>query len=474
METPNVLENIENFEINRENYDSYNPENLKLKTKPGISLDVVKQISKDKEEPDWMLQKRIDGFNAFMELKMPQWGPSLKDLDLSKIHFYMKPNAKKNSKTWDEVPTDIKNTFEKLGIPEAERNALAGVGAQYDSEVVYHSLKKEIEDQGVIFLDCDEALKKYPELVKKYFMTTCITPRLHAFSALHAAFWSGGTFIYVPKGVKVKIPLQAYFRMNAKKGGQFEHTLIIADEDSEIHYIEGCSAPQYNENSLHAGCVEIHILKGARVRYSSIENWSKNTYNLNTKRANVQENGIIEWINGNLGSGITMLYPTSVLIGENARSDFIGIAFAGKDQNQDTGSKVIHIGKNTKSTIESKSISKAGGITTYRGLVSIKKGAKNSTSNINCDTLMINNDSISNTYPYMDVKENTSEVAHEATVGKINGEQIFYLMSRGLDEKKATNMIVSGFIEPIVKELPLEYAVELNRLIELEMEGSLG
>ena len=474
METPNVLENIENFEINRENYDSYNPEDLKLKTKPGISLDVVKQISKDKEEPDWMLQKRIDGFNAFMELKMPQWGPSLKDLDLSKIHFYMKPNAKKNSKTWDEVPTDIKNTFEKLGIPEAERNALAGVGAQYDSEVVYHSLKKEIEDQGVIFLDCDEALKKYPELVKKYFMTTCITPRLHAFSALHAAFWSGGTFIYVPKGVKVKIPLQAYFRMNAKKGGQFEHTLIIADEDSEIHYIEGCSAPQYNENSLHAGCVEIHILKGARVRYSSIENWSKNTYNLNTKRANVQENGIIEWINGNLGSGITMLYPTSILIGENARSDFIGIAFAGKDQNQDTGSKVIHIGKNTKSTIESKSISKAGGITTYRGLVSIKKGAKNSTSNINCDTLMINNDSISNTYPYMDVKENTSEVAHEATVGKINGEQIFYLMSRGLDEKKATNMIVSGFIEPIVKELPLEYAVELNRLIELEMEGSLG
>jgi len=474
METPNVLENIENFEINRENYDSYNPEDLKLKTKPGISLDVVKQISKDKEEPDWMLQKRIDGFNAFMELKMPQWGPSLKDLDLSKIHFYMKPNAKKNSKTWDEVPIDIKNTFEKLGIPEAERNALAGVGAQYDSEVVYHSLKKEIEDQGVIFLDCDEALKKYPELVKKYFMTTCITPRLHAFSALHAAFWSGGTFIYVPKGVKVKIPLQAYFRMNAKKGGQFEHTLIIADEDSEIHYIEGCSAPQYNENSLHAGCVEIHILKGARVRYSSIENWSKNTYNLNTKRANVQENGIIEWINGNLGSGITMLYPTSILIGENARSDFIGIAFAGKDQNQDTGSKVIHIGKNTKSTIESKSISKAGGITTYRGLVSIKKGAKNSTSNINCDTLMINNDSISNTYPYMDVKENTSEVAHEATVGKINGEQIFYLMSRGLDEKKATNMIVSGFIEPIVKELPLEYAVELNRLIELEMEGSLG
>src|SRR3989344_4743873 len=474
METPNVLENIENFEINRENYDSYNPEDLKLKTKPGISLDVVKQISKDKEEPDWMLQKRIDGFNAFMELKMPQWGPSLKDLDLSKIHFYMKPNAKKNSKTWDEVPIDIKNTFEKLGIPEAERNALAGVGAQYDSEVVYHSLKKEIEDQGVIFLDCDEALKKYPELVKKYFMTTCITPRLHAFSALHAAFWSGGTFIYVPKGVKVKIPLQAYFRMNAKKGGQFEHTLIIADEDSEIHYIEGCSAPQYNENSLHAGCVEIHILKGARVRYSSIENWSKNTYNLNTKRANVQENGMIEWVNGNLGSGITMLYPGSILLGDKSKSNFIGIAFAGKEQNQDTGCKVIHIGKETSSTIQSKSISKDGGITSYRGLVSVKESATNASSSVVCDALLIDEHSKSNTYPYIDVKNNTTDLAHEATVGKINEEQIFYLMSRGLDEETATKLIVSGFMEPIVKELPLEYAVELNRLIELEMEGSVG
>src|SRR3989344_570830 len=473
METPNVLENIENFEINRENYDSYNPEDLKLKTKPGISLDVVKQISKDKEEPDWMLQKRIDGFNAFMELKMPQWGPSLKDLDLSKIHFYMKPNAKKNSKTWDEVPTDIKNTFEKLGIPEAERNALAGVGAQYDSEVVYHSLKKEIEDQGVIFLDCDEALKKYPELVKKYFMTTCITPRLHAFSALHAAFWSGGTFIYVPKGVKVKIPLQAYFRMNAKKGGQFEHTLIIADEDSEIHYIEGCSAPQYNQNSLHAGCVEIHVLKDAKVRYSSIENWSKNTYNLNTKRGMVYENGILEWVNGNMGSKVTMLYPCSVLVGENAKTNYIGIAFAGKGQYQDTGCKVYHNAKNTSSNVVSKGISLDGGISSYRGLVKIRQGSVNSKSSVRCDGLMLDSESKSMTDPSMDVGESDVKVSHEAVVGRIGEEQLFYLMSRGLSEDEATKMIVAGFIEPVIKELPLEYAVELNRLIELEIENSV-
>jgi len=470
----NSVVDMSNFEVNRERYDHYNEEKLAFKAEPGISEEIVREISKHKNEPEWMLQKRLEGFRLYNELPMPNWGPDLSKLDLSKIHFFMRPDAKRNSNNWDDVPEDIKKTFDKLGIPQAEKNALSGVGAQYESEVIYHSLKKEWEDKGVVFLDCDEALKQYPELMKKYFMSSCVPVNLHKFSALHAAAWSGGTFIYIPKGVKLKIPLQAYFRMNAKKGGQFEHTLIIVDEGGEVHYIEGCSAPQYTQNSLHAGCVEIHVLKGARARYSSIENWSRNTYNLNTKRAVVYEDGIIEWVNGNLGSGVTMLYPCSILLGKNSRSDFIGIAFAGKGQNQDTGCKVIHIGKNTSSNIRSKSISKNGGITSYRGMLSVKKGATNTTSSVNCDALMMDNDSKSNTYPFMDIKENKVDIAHEATVGKINQDQIFYLMSRGLDEETATNMIVSGFIEPIVKELPLEYAVELNRLIQLEMEGTLG
>lgn len=465
---------MQDFDVDRQRYDHRNEEKLKFKAAPGLSEELVREISKQKEEPEWMLKKRLDGLKAWNELKMPDWGPSLKDLDISEIHLFMRPDAKKNSKSWDDVPEDIRNTYEKLGIPEAERTSLAGVGAQYESEVVYHSLQKELEEQGVVFLDCDEALKQYPELMKKYFMTSCVPIRLHKFAGLHAAVWSGGTFIYVPKGVKVKAPLQAYFRMNAKKGGQFEHTLIIVDEGAEIHYIEGCSAPQYSENSLHAGCVEIHVLKGARARYSSIESWSKNTYNLNTKRAVVYEDAIIEWVNGNLGSKVTMLYPCSILVGDRSKSHFIGIAFAGKDQNQDTGNKIIHVGKNTSSTIISKSISKDGGITTYRGLLSVKKGAKNTASSVNCDALMMDSFSKSNTYPYMDIHEDSVNIGHEASVGRINDDQIFYLMSRGLDEETATQMIVSGFIEPIVKELPLEYAVELNRLIELEMEGSLG
>lgn len=464
----------QNVEINREIFDHFNPEDLKFKAQPGVNEEIVRQISKDKNEPEWMLKKRLTGLKIFNKKPFPNWGPSLNDLNLNEIYFYMKPNAEKNSRDWNKVPDDIKNTFEKLGIPEAERKSLAGAGAQYESEVVYHKLKKDLEDKGVVFLDMDEAVQKYPELVRKYFMTNCISPALHKFSALHAAVWSGGTFIYVPKGVKVDMPLQAYFRMNAKKGGQFEHTLIIADEGADVQYIEGCSAPLYTENSLHAGCVEIHVLKNARVRYSSIENWSKNTYNLNTKRAVVHDNGVAEWINGNMGSKATMLYPSSVLIGENSRSDYIGIAFAGKEQNQDTGCKVSHIGKNTKSTIQSKSISKNGGTTSYRGILSIGKNAENSSSSISCDALMVDDVSVSNTYPYMDVNNNSADVAHEASVGKINEEQIFYLMSRGLDKETATNMIVSGFIEPVVKELPLEYAVELNRLIELEMDGSLG
>jgi len=464
----------EAIDISRETYDHHNSENLSYKAKPGINEEIVREISRDKGEPEWMLQKRLLGLKIFNEKPTPAWGPDISDLDLSEIIYYMKPNAKKNAHSWEEVPEDIKKTYEKLGIPQAEREALGGVGAQYESEIVYHSLKKELEEKGVVFLDMDEALKQYPDLVKKYFMTNCVPIGLHKFSALHAAVWSGGTFIYIPKGVKVNEPLQAYFRMNAKKGGQFEHTLIIVDEGSEVHYIEGCSAPQYTENSLHAGCVEIHVLPGARARYSSIENWSRNTYNLNTKRAMVHKDGVIEWVNGNMGSKVTMLYPTSILIGEGATSDFLGIAFAGKDQDQDTGTKVHHLASNTKSTVRSKSISKEGGITSYRGLIQIKKGAKNCKSHVECDALMMDNISKSNTFPFMDVRENDVDLGHEATVGRISDAQIFYSMRRGLSQEEASQMIVSGFIEPIVKALPLEYAVELNRLIELEMEGSLG
>lgn len=459
--------------MNREIYDNKNKEDLKFKSELGLSEEIVRLISKHKNEPEWMLNKRLEALKIFNSMKMPDWGPSLDKLNLEDLYYFMSPNAKKNQTSWEEVPDEIRDTYEKLGIPKAERKALAGVGAQYESEVVYHNLKKKWADKGVVFLDCDEALKTHPELFKKYFMTTCVSPYLHKFAALHAAVWSGGTFIYVPKGVKLEIPLQAYFRMNAEKGGQFEHTLIIVDEGAECHYIEGCSAPRYDANSLHAGCVEIHVHKNARMRYSSIENWSKNTFNLNTKRALVHENSVMEWVNGNLGSDRTMLYPTSVLIGNNSQSHYLGVAFAGPGQWQDTGCKVHHIGKNTSSTIVAKSLSKDGGITAYRGLLSVSKEAKGAKCSVNCDTLMFG-EGTSNTYPYMDIKGNMSQVVHEAKVGKISEEKLFYLKSRGLSEEEATQLVVSGFIEPIVKELPLEYAVELNRLIKLEMEGSLG
>ena len=457
----------------REAYDSHNKEDLIFKSPLGLTEEIVREISKQKREPEWMLNKRLIGLRAFGELKMPSWGPDISSLDLEKIHYFMRPNAKENSQSWDDVPEEIRNTYERLGIPEAERLVLAGTGAQYESEVVYHKLKEQWDKKGVIFLDFDEAVRKFPELVQKYFMNSCVPIRLHKFAALHAAVHSGGTFIYIPKNVKVDMPLQAYFRMNAKNGGQFEHTLIIADENSEIHYIEGCSAPRYNENSLHAGCVEIHVLKGARVRYSSIENWSKNTYNLNTKRAIVYEDGIMEWVNGNMGSKVTMLYPCSVLRGENARTDYLGIAYASQGQHQDTGCKVYHLAPNTSSAIISKGISKNGGISSYRGLVEIKKGAINSKSSTRCDGLMLDNISKATTLPCLDVAESDVNVSHEAVVGKIGEEQLFYLMSRGLSESEATKLIVSGFIEPIIRQLPLEYAVELNRLIELEIENSV-
>lgn len=453
--------------------DMPSTQRFKFRAPDGLTVDTVKHISKDKGEPDWMLEKRLQALKTFLQKPMPNWGPSLKGLDLDNITYYIKPDAKQNSKNWDEVPEDIKRVYDRLGIPKAEQKALAGAGAQFESEVVYHSLKKEWEDRGVIFLDMDVALKEYPEIVKEYFGKV-VPYTLHKFAALHYAVWSGGTFIYVPKGVKVPLPLQAYFRMNSMKMGQFEHTLIIVEEGAELHYIEGCSAPQYNSSSLHAGCVEIHVEKGARVRYSSVENWSRNTYNLNTKSALVNEDGIIEWVGGNLGSGVTMLYPSSILLGKNSKSDHISIAFASKLQNQDVGAKVYMLADNCSATIKSKSISMEGGITTYRGIVKVGSKAKNTSLNVECDALMMDNKSESNTYPIMDIQNNTATITHEATVGKISDEQIFYLTSRGIPEEQAVQMIVSGFIEPVVKELPLEYAIELNRLIALEMEGSLG
>lgn len=462
------------MEISRELFDHSDSISAKFKIPQGLSEEVIRKISAYKKEPEWMLQKRLEALKIFAAKEMPNWGPSLKDLDLNSISYFHIPDAAHNANAWEKVPEEIKNTFERLGIPEAERTALAGAGAQYDSQVVYHNLQEEIKKQGVIFEDMDVAVQEHPDLIKEYFMTKCVKPDLHKFAALHSAVWSGGTFIYVPKGVHVEKPLQAYFRMNAQSLGQFEHTLIIIDEDASCHYIEGCSAPRYSTNSLHAGCVEIIVHKNARMRYSSIENWSKNTYNLNTKRAIVEENGIMEWVSGNLGSGVTMLYPASALLGRGAKADHIGIAFAGPGQNQDTGSKVYHLAPHTTSTVKSKSISRGGGISSYRGLVKIKEGAKNSKCSVNCDALMFDNESESNTYPTIDVQEKDVDMVHEAKVGKISEAQLFYLMSRGLSEEEALQMIVNGFIEPIVKELPLEYAVEMNRLIQLEMEKSLG
>lgn len=459
--------------LNRALYEKPNAEKNRYKAMPGLTEAVVREISKQKNEPSWMLEKRLGGFKLFTEKPLPTWGADLSKLDLNKIIYYIRPDADE-VKSWSEVPKDIKNTFDKLGIPEAEKEALSGVGAQYDSDIVYHNLKKKWDDLGVIFENMDVALQEHPELVKKYFMTQCVPSHDHKFAALHAAVWSGGTFIYVPKNVKIDLPLQAYFRMNAKSGGQFEHTLIIADEGAEVHYIEGCSAPRYNINSLHAGCVEIFVHKNARVRYSSIENWSKDTYNLNTKRALVDENATIEWVNGNMGSGTTMLYPSSILRGRGARSDSLGIAFAGPGQNQDTGAKAIHVAPNTSSHIVSKSISVNGGVNTFRGLIHITPAAENVNAAMVCDALLIGKHAVANTIPELKIKNEQVNVAHEARVGKIGEEEIFFLQSRGLSEVEATRVVVSGFIEPIIKALPVEYALELNKLIELEMEGAVG
>ncbi|MFC1768752.1 Fe-S cluster assembly protein SufB [Nanoarchaeota archaeon] len=467
------MEMIDVKGINRKLYDHVDKVGVKFQTEPGLTEDVIRTISKHKDEPDWMLKHRLKCFEIYKKKKIPKWGPDLSKLDMGKIKYFVEPDAKKNSKKWEDVDPKIKETFDKLGIPEAEQKALSGVGAQFDSDVVYHNLKKSLTKMGVIFEDCDIAIKKYPDLFKRYFMKA-VNPNLHKYAALHGAVWSGGTFLYVPKGVEVKLPLQAYFRMNSVSMGQFEHTLIIVEEGAKVHYIEGCSAPKFNEFSIHAGCVEIFAKKDSRVRYSSVENWSINTYNLNTKRAIVEENSVIEWVGGNLGSGVTMLYPCSMLVGRNSSADHIAIAFAKNGQNQDTGAKIFHLAPNTSSKVVSKSLCVDGGVTSYRGIIQIGKEAKNSKSNVKCDALIKDNGSRSNTYPDIDIKGEKSDVGHEATVGKINEEMLFYLMSRGLDEDQAMQMIVSGFIEPVVKELPLEYAVELNKLIQMGMEESVG
>jgi Fe-S cluster assembly protein SufB len=443
------------------------------KTRQALTRDVVTGISRLKGEPDWMLKKRLQGLRAFRDAQMPSWGPALEDLDLERIVYYASPETRE-ARSWDDVPADIRATFESLGIPQAEREALSGVGAQYDSDVVYHNLKKEWEEQGVIFENMDTAVREHPDLVRKYFMTQCVPVSDHKFVMLHAAVWSGGTFIYVPPGVRVEVPMQAYFRMNAERGGQFEHTLIIADEGSHVEYIEGCSAPRYMTNSLHAGCVEIFVGKGATVRYSSIENWSKNVYNLNTKRALVEDDGSIEWLSGNMGSGKTMLYPASVLRGRGARCDALGVTFAGPGQEQDTGFKVIHAAPDTSATIRSKGIAKDGGKSTYRGLVKTTGKARRARCSVDCDTLLLGSGSSSGAFPRAVIENEDVELVHEARVGRIGDEEIFYLTSRGIDVERAMKMIVGGFAAPVVKSLPLEYAVELDRLIELEMDGSVG
>lgn len=445
------------------------------KVEAGINETVVRQISLSNKEPEWMLELRLKALELYQKREMPKWWPNLDKLDLDKIYYFAKPEGAGNNKTWDEVPDNIKATFDKLGIPEAEKKALAWVWAQYDSETVYHSLKEELVEQWVIFDDMTHALQnpEYAELIKKHFSKS-IPLNDHKFSALHYAVWSWGTFLYIPKGVKVKEPLQSYFRMNVKAGGQFEHTMIIVEDDAEAHYIEWCSAPKYDESSLHAGWVEIFVGKNARMRYSSVENWSLDTFNLNTKRAIVQEHGVIEWVGWNMGSNTTMLYPCSVLVWDYSKADHLGLAFANEGQNQDTWAKVIHIWEHTSSNIVSKSISKKWGISTYRGLVDIKPGAKHSVSKIECDALLLDNHSVSDTIPDIRVGNADSIVAHEASAWKINEADLFYLMSRGIAEEEAQAMIVNGFLSPVMKELPLEYASEMNVLISMEMEGSIG
>lgn len=460
-------------DVDRSMYDFRNEEKDVYRVKEGLTPAIVEKISSEKHDPVWMQNFRLESLQIYNEMKVPDWGPSIEGLNMDDIVTYVRPNTKMSAK-WSDVPEDIKDTFEKLGIPQAERKSLAGVGAQYDSELVYHNVREEVAAQGVVYTDMESALTgEYADMVKKHFMKL-VTPRDHKFAALHGAVWSGGSFVYVPPGVSVEIPLQSYFRLNAPGAGQFEHTLIIVDEGAYLHFIEGCSAPKYNVANLHAGCVELFVGKNAKLRYSTIENWSKNMYNLNTKRALVEEGGTIEWVSGSFGSHVSYLYPMSVLNGEGARAEFTGITFAGKGQNLDTGTKVVHNAPKTTSYVNTKSISKDGGISTFRSSVVVKPQAKQSKSAVSCQSLMLDDISRSDTIPAMDIRTKDADVGHEARIGRISDEAVFYLMSRGISEEEARAIIVSGFADNVSKELPLEYAVEMNNLIRLEMKGSIG
>lgn len=448
------------------------PEKSVYQTQKGLSEKIVEEISSVKKEPAWMRDFRLKSYEIFKNKKLPRWGGDLSKIDFDKIIYFAKATDKQMT-SWEDLPKEIKETYDRIGIPEAEKNFLAGVSAQYDSEVVYESVHRELDKQGVIFCDMDTGLKKYPKIVRQYF-GTLIPPHDNKFAALNSAVWSGGSFVYVPKNVKVTLPLQAYFRINAQNFGQFERTLIIAEEGSYVHYVEGCTAPVYTTDSLHSAVVEIFVKNNARVRYTTVQNWSKNVYNLVTKRARADERAIMEWIDCNLGSQLTMKYPSVYLYGDGARGEVLSIAYAGRDQHQDAGAKMIHFGKNTSSRIISKSIAKDGGRTSYRGLVQVAPGATNASVYVSCDALILDDASRSDTYPYIKIKENTAQIQHEATVEKLGEEKLFYLTSRGIKKEDAEGLLVNGFIEPVAKEIPLEYSIELNRLINLEMSGSVG
>lgn len=469
-ELPKDLQDVKG--LYREKYGFADPEDYTFRARKGLDRDIVSQISNIKKEGKWLKDLRLKSLEIFEKKPLPMWGADLTPIDFNNIYYYIRPSERQGD-TWEDVPEYIKNTFDKLGIPEAEKKFLGGIGAQYESEVVYHNLQEEWTKQGVIFLDPDTALRDYPHIFKKYFGIV-IPPADNKFAALNTAVFSGGSFIYVPPGVKVSMPLQAYFRINAKNMGQFERTLIIADKGSYVHYVEGCTAPTYSSDSLHSAVVELIALEGARIRYTTIQNWSSNVYNLVTKRAVAYKNATVEWVDCNLGSKVTMKYPSVYLMEPGARAEILSLAFAGSGQHQDAGGKIYHAAPNTSSTIISKSISKGTGRTSYRGLVKIDKGAESSKCHVRCDALLIDPESRSDTYPYMEVNEEQVSIGHEATVSKVGDEQLFYLMSRGLSETQAMDLIVRGFVEPIVKELPMEYAVEMNRLIELQMEGAVG
>lgn len=459
-------------DIERTLYDIRNEDNSAYKSQKGLTEDVVRDISARKHDPQWMLERRLQALEVYNHMGLPTWGPDLSELNMDEIVTYVQPNTKMAGK-WEDVPEDIKSTFDRLGIPEAEQTSLAGVGAQYDSEVVYHNIQENLTKQGVVYTDMETALREHEELVKEHFMKL-VPPKDHKFAALHGAVWSGGSFVYVPEGVHVDIPLQSYFRLNAAGAGQFEHTLIILEKNASLHFIEGCSAPKYNVTNLHAGCVELYVGEGARLRYSTIENWSRNMMNLNTKRALVEKDGIIEWVSGSFGSHVSMLYPCSILHGENARCEFTGVTFASKGQNLDTGASVIHAAPHTSANISTRTISKAGGKATYRSAVKVTPNAHHAKCSVNCESLMLDDLSRSDTLPVMDIQGDEADIGHEATIGRISEEAVFYLMCRGISEEEARAMIVRGFVEPIAKELPLEYAVEMNNLINIELEGTMG